>query len=245
MAGCISELDGPQANLQGSFSLGLFADSLAVEVETRAGRDLTAAERTAFTVTLEQDDETIWNDLRFSDITLADRTQPVGTGYVVSAHSCTVTEAETANGGWGQRRYWGQSAAFSIAKDQNTEVSVECHMANAGLCVVFDDSFTSYFTQGYSVTTDDSRILRFDETTTGRVAYYNVPVAATHTVHLLINAAAGWDGTLHMERDLTLQAGRIYRLYIRKGIPETGTLGVSVTYDDSFDEGTTEEMELN
>lgn len=242
LTGCVTEMDNLQPiNSRGSFTLGLYTDSLAVEVETRASRNLTEAEQRVFTVSLVQNGETIWSNIPFADITQADCTQPVGTGYVVSAESCSVAEAESANNGWGQRRYWGKSSSFNIKTNENTNVSVDCRMANAGLCVQFDETFTSYFTQGYSVTTDDSRTLRFDNTTTGRMGYYNVPEDATHTVHLLINASAGWDGTLHIERDLVLQSGRTYRLNIRKGMPEIGTMGVIITTED-FVEGESEEV---
>lgn len=247
LAGCVTEFDDlglgnlQPDNSRGSFTLGLSTDSLAVVVETRAGRDLTDEEQKMFSVSLTQKGEPIWSNLTYADITLADRTQPVGDDYVVSAENCTASEAETANDGWGQRRYWGQSATFSIKKDQDTPVSVDCHMANAGLCVRFDESFSSYFTHGYSVTTDDSRTLRFDATTTDRMAYYNVPEGTTRSIHLLINASAGWDGTLHIERDIILRPCRTYRLNVRKGMPATGTMDVIITTED-FTEGESEEV---
>ena len=235
LTACTSEENSLPANLRGSFTLGLSTDSLAVEVTTRAGRDLTDVEQQIFAVSLRQNGETIWENIPFADITLADRTQPVGTSYVVSAESCTSAEAESANDGWGKRRYWGQSETFDIKKDANTNVSVDCHMANAGVSVEFDESFTSYFTMGYSVTTDDSRTLRFDNTTTGRVAYYNIPEGNTRVVHVLVNASAGWDGTLHIERELVLRKGGVTRLYVRKGEFNEGQVDLGITVDSSFD----------
>ncbi len=246
-AGCLSELDGPLDKQRGSFSLGLSADSMTVEVETRAGRELTDAEKASFTVSLLQADEMVWADIPYADVSLADRTQPVGNSYVVTAQSCTSEEAESQNEGWGQRRYFGQSASFAIVKNEDTPVTVACSMANAGLMVDFDESFTSFFTMGYSVTLVDERGLEFNSTTTGRVAYYNVSADGTHSVRLLVNASAGWDGMLKtIDRTLTLQQGRVYRLHIRKGESEPlGTMGISITYDSAFDEGTTEDIELD
>lgn len=232
---CTAEENGLPTNMRGSFTLGLSTDSLAVEVTTRAGRDLTDAEGHIFTVSLTQNGETIWENIPFADITEADCIQPVGDGYVVSAESCTYAEAESANDGWGQSRYYGQSVSFDIKSGENTEVTVDCHMANAGICVEFDESFTSYFTMGYSVTTDDSRTLRFDGTTSGRVAYYNISEGNTRVVHLLVNASAGWDGTLHIERDLVLTRGRVTRLHVRKGEPNEGQVDLGITFDDEFD----------
>lgn len=245
-AGCISELDGPQGNLRGSFSVSLSADSLGVEVETRTAHPLTEAQQATFRLTLTDREGTVWENKLYTDVTLEDRTQPVADGYVLTAQNCTAQEAESLNDGWGQRRFYGQSTTFSIAKNTDTPVSVECSMANAGLTVDFDESFTSFFTVGYSVTVVDERNLKFDATTTNRVAYYNVEADGTRDVRLLINASAGWDGMLKtIDRTLTMQQGRVYRLHIRKGAPETGTMGILITYDDAFDVGTTEEIELN
>lgn len=241
LTGCVTEMDDLRPNSsRGSFTLGLSTDSLAVEVETRASRDLTEAEQTMFAVSLVQNGEPVWSNIPFANITETDCTQPTGNGYVVSAENCTASEAETANDGWGQRRYWGQSATFSIRKDENTVVSVDCHMVNAGLSVQFDESFTSYFTLGYSVTTDDRRALRFDDNS-GQIAYYNINEGTTHNLHLLINASAGWDGTLHIERNIDLQPGRVYRLHIRKGMSETGNVDVIIT-TENFVEGKSEEV---
>lgn len=249
LASCVSELDGPQTNQQGTFSLGLSADSLSTEIVTRASENIDD-----YSVMLSEKGENIWA-LRYADIGDDDRIQPVGEGYVVEAENCTSAEAESLNEGWGRRRFYGRSETFAITKGQNTQVSVHCQMANAGLCVVFDESFSSYFTSGFAVTTDDLRALRFDadnqaqfdtngQMTAGRVAYYNVNDEGQHTVQLIISGSAGWDGTLRLTRTLVLQQGRTYRLIVRKGEPQDGTLGVSISYDETFDDGTTEEVIL-
>lgn len=245
LVSCVSEFDLPKAaDEQGMFALSLTASGLKTEVETRADEDswqkLTPNEAASYLITLTKDSKTLWGPKVFSSITQTDCTQPVGQNYVVSAENCTPTEAESANGGWGQRRYYGKSS-FSITKDETTDVRINCHIANAGLCVQFDESFTSYFTLGYSVTTDDGRALRFDETTTDNVAYYNVPEGSTRSVRLLVNASAGWDGILHLEHDLVMQPGRTYCLHVRKGAVETGTMGVIITTED-FVEGESEEV---
>lgn len=247
LVSCVSELDLPQnTEGQGMFALSLSASGLKTEVETRADEDswqeLTSTEAASYLITLIKDSKTLWGPKVFSSINQTDCTQPVGQGYVVSAENCTTAEAESANNGWGQRRYYGKSSSFSITKDETTDVRINCHIANAGLSVQFDESFTTYFTLGYSVTTDDSRGLRFDENTTDNdVAYYNIPEESTRTVHLLVNASAGWDGILHLEHDLVMQPGRIYRLQVRKGTVETGTMGVTITTED-FVEGESEEV---
>lgn len=244
---CVSEFDLPKAaDGQGMFALSLAAAGQGSNVQTRADEDswqkLEPDEAASYRITLIQNNETIWGPKLFSSVSETDCTQPVGQNYVVSAENCTTEEAESANDGWGQRRYCGESSIFSITKDNTTDVRINCHIANAGLCVQFDESFTSFFTLGYSVTTDDSRGLRFDDKTPAdRVAYYNIPEGSTRTVHLLVNASAGWDGILHLEHDLVMQPGRTYCLQVRKGAVETGTMGVTITTED-FVEGESEEV---
>ena len=243
-ATCISEYDGPWATVQGTFSLELAADGLELEVETRAPRNLTDAEAAAYLVSLTQDESIVWQQKAFSTITQADRTQPLGGGYIVSAENVTANDAESANDGWGCLRYAGQSETFSIVSGQITHVTVPCRMANAGLNVIFDKSFTDYFTD-YAVTTDDLRALKFN--TNGYTAYYNTGSTGSHPLNIIISASAGWDGTVRLNRTLTLQAGKIIRLYVKLNStePTEGNISLSVTYDDGFDEGTNAEIILN
>ena len=240
---CSSDEASPSIE-RGCFSLALAAEGLADEVETRATHELSAEEAADYTVTLTDVDGTVWTR-RYSDITLADRTQPLGNGYLLRAEDCTAEEAETLNDGWGCKRIAGTSDAFSIVKDQTTPVTINCGMANAGLCVIFDKSFTDYFSE-YAVTTDDTRGLKFNATNgaefdvqnhliRGTIAYYNVDANGTYIVSVIISASAGWDGTVHLTRSLTLQRGKVSRLYVCKGETQEGTMNVNITYDDTFD----------
>lgn len=247
---CVHEQDMPVAPLQGTFSLGLSTD-LAVEVETRAAVQLTSDEAADYLVTLWDNGMAVWTQKRFADVTPADCTQPLNGEYTVTAENLTEADAERTNAGWGSRRYAGTSEAFTLVANQTTHVAVPCSMTNAGLTVVFEKSFTDFFTD-YAVTTDDRRALKFsseDAPSDGvyPTAFYNIPDGgASLSLDVIITAAAGWDGTTRLTRTLTLQPGRIIRLHIYKGIPEpvTGTMGVFITYDETFDEGTTEEVEL-
>jgi 8-oxo-dGTP diphosphatase len=92
-----------------------------------------------------------------------------GYGYVVEAESCLEPEAESANNGWGQRRYTGQSASFAIKPGETTKVGVGCTVANAGVEVVFDETMAHHFTTSYSVTiTEGERTIVFDKLTGGK-----------------------------------------------------------------------------
>lgn len=254
--GCLSEMDIPAGTQRGSFAIALTADSLMVEVETRAPRDLTDSEAASFLVTLSRNDEPVWERKTFSSITQEDRKQSIGEGYVVSAENVTADEAESSNSGWGCRRYAGASETFSIVSGQITYVTVPCAMANAGLCVTFDHSFTSYFSD-YAVTTDDARNLKFNGSnaaqfdaenhlTAGTIAYYNTDANRQHTVDIIISASAGWEGTANLTRTLTLRAGKITRLNVKLNStePTEGNIMLSITYED-FEEIAGEEIVLD
>jgi hypothetical protein len=115
-------------------------------------------------------------------------------------------------------------------------------MQNAGLGVVFDESFTSFFSE-YAVTTDDSRALKFNVTNDGIIAYYNTDETGVRTVDVIISASAGWDGTVRLQRTLTLEKGKTMRLRVRKGAPQEGNIGLSINTSD-FDEQGDEEVVL-
>lgn len=243
LTACIGDFDTPKVAQQGYFAIELETDSLVEEVETRAARELTYEEAKKYLVTLTQGEEVVWTHKKFEEITQADRTQPLGENYVVMAEDITEEEAESANDGWGCQRYAGLSETFSVVSKQTTFVTVPCRMANAGLSVVFDESFTSYFSD-YAVTTDDLRALKFN--TNGRIAYYNTDANGRHNLDIAISASAGWDGTVRLRRSLTLQRGKIIRLKVKLNSPEPteGNITLSISYDDEFTEGTNTEIFL-
>ncbi len=251
LTACVSDAVQPVAG-HGSFTLGLASEGLTAEVVTRTPRELSPSEAADYTIILTEGDETVWT-MRYADITLADRTQPLGSGYRVTAENCTTTEAEAANNGWGRRRNAGTSDPFAIVSGATTPVQVGCSMANAGLCVIFDKSFTDYFPE-YAVTTDDLRNLKFNadnaaefdanrQLTRGTIAYYNTGDEGTHVVSVIISASAGWDGMVHLTRSLTLQRGKITRLRVRLtgSEPLEGNIDLAISTED-FTEGGSEEV---
>ena len=250
LASCANEVEWPQAESgdgEGSFSLSLSAGGLNAEVETRADGDswrtLTAGEAAAYQVTLSQGGSKRWGPKAFSDITERDRTQPARIGYVVSAESCSAEQAESANGGWGQPHYRGQSEPFEVKNGENTPVEVKCRMQNAGFCVVFDQSFTERFPTTYAVTTDDARSLQFnagnaavfsdDTLTDGQIAYYNMDADGQRTVSLIVTGADEWD-RVRIEKVIRMEPGKLYRLFVRVG-DEGGQVNLDITFDDEFD----------
>lgn len=163
-----------------------------------------------------------------------------GYGYIVKAESCLEPEAESANNGWGQRRYTGQSASFAIKPGETTKVGVGCTVANAGVEVVFDETMAHHFTTSYRVTiTDGERTIVFDELTGGKresdvitpgsVAYYNVDENDTRTLTYTIEAY-GEGKRLVKTDNMTLRKSKISRLTL---VFVPGTLGLDVTIDQT------------
>ena len=163
-----------------------------------------------------------------------------GLGYVVEAESCLEPEAESANNGWGQRRYTGQSASFAIKPGETTKVGVGCTVANAGVEVVFDETMAHHFTTSYSVTiTEGERTIVFDELTGGKreagvitpgsVAYYNIDESNTRTLTYTIEAY-GEGKRLVKTVSMAVTKAKISRLTLTF-VP--GTLGLDVTIDQT------------
>ena len=246
LASCVSEVDWPRDKVtsgEGSFSLSLSTGELNAEVETRSDgektyRTLTATEAAGYKVTLSHEGETLWGPKALREVSDRDRTQPQGSGYVVSAENCTAAEAQTD---WGQPRYKGESE-FEVNDGETTQVEVKCNMLNAGFCVVFDKSFTDRFPTTYAVTTNDERNLRFDAGNAaqfqdntlqgGAIAYYNMDDDGKHTVALIVTGSDEWD-RVRLVKDIVLESGKLYRLLVRVG-EENGKIGLSITYDSDF-----------
>lgn len=163
-----------------------------------------------------------------------------GYGYVVEAESCLEPEAESANDGWGQRRYAGRSSSFAIKPGETTKVGVGCTVANAGVEVVFDETMAHHFTTSYRVTiTEGERTIVFDELTGGKreggvitpgsVAYYNVDESGTRTLTYTIEAY-GEGKQLVKTDNMTVRKSKISRLTL---IFIPGTFGLDVTIDQA------------
>ena len=160
---------------------------------------------------------------------LGSLTFPAGYGYSLFVESITEQDALTLNEGWGAKRYTGKSKSFGIQAGQTTKVAVGCSVANAAVAVNIDSS-----AQGCVVTlkTSDGRTLT---TTESRVAYVNVTIEEKPDVTITIEK----DGEVVKETTLeNLDASQVKDINIKENTE--GTLGLQVTYDDSFETVQTE-----
>lgn len=205
--------------------------SIAVTLEgsqTRATTSvITKEEADLFLVTLYKGEDLIAQQKMLGH--LGSLTFPAGYGYSLFVESITEQDALTLNEGWGAKRYTGQSKSFGIQAGQTTKVAVGCSVANAAVAVNIDSS-----AQGCVVTlkTSDGRTLT---TTESRVAYVNVTIEEKPDVTITIEK----DGEVVKETTLeNLEASQVKDINIKENTE--GTLGLQVTYDDSFETVQTE-----
>ena len=196
--------------------------------QTRATTSvITKEEADLFLVTLYKGEDLIAQQTMLGH--LGSLTFPAGYGYSLFVESITEQDAQTLNDGWGAKRYTGQSKSFGIHAGQTTKVAVGCSVANAAVAVNIDSS-----AQGCVVTlkTSDGRTLT---TTESRVAYVNVTIEEKPDVTITIEK----DGEVVKETTLeNLEASQVKDINIKENTE--GTLGLQVTYDDSFETVQTE-----
>ena len=166
-----------------------------------------------------------------------------GYGYTIKAENCLELEAESANAGWGQRRFAGLSSSFAIKPGETTRVGVGCTVANAGVEVVFDETMLHHFTTSYRVTiTEGERVIVFDEVTGGKringvvapgnTAYYNVDDSGSRTLTYTIEAY-GVGKRLVKTATLPLTKAKVSRLTLIF-IPGTLDLDITINQSDIF-----------
>ena len=205
--------------------------SIAVTLEGSQTRSTTSVitkeEADLFLVTLYKGEDLIAQQTMLGH--LGSLTFPAGYGYSLFVESITEQDALTLNDEWGAKRYTGQSKSFGIHAGQTTKVAVGCSVANAAVAVNIDSS-----AQGCVVTlkTSDGRTLT---TTESRVAYVNVTIEEKPDVTITIEK----DGEVVKETTLeNLEASQVKDINIKENTE--GTLGLQVTYDDSFETVQTE-----
>ena len=146
---CISE-DFPELNNSnqsqsteygfGTIRLGVDADNSVV---VRDISDVTGAELGAYNITVKQG-ENIKKSGSYSELFGSANTMTLatGTGYTITAESCT-KEAAAPDGEAGKARYVGTSDAFTVNANANTSVDVTCKIANAQVSIIWSDAFNN------------------------------------------------------------------------------------------------------
>lgn len=216
LTGCMNEdFSVAEKNGKGTYALSLVREDVQDIVISRAGEQVADGSYNVNDFKVKLSDKngiSIFQGKVYSELSAADRTLPVGTGYKIMVESCSLEEALTANDGWGQMRFTGETT-FDIKNNETTPLEVNCTLQNAGLMVVFDDSFTSKFPV-YAATTQDTRALVFKGTTTGKVACYNVEEENNSISLKLTGSAGGWSDRIDIVKEVSIVKGKIMRLTV-------------------------------
>lgn len=202
-------------------------DTTEVEITTKASHSFNVDE---FKVSLSRGNELIFSNKKYGDIAGSVITCSASSDYMLTAESCTETEAESANQGWGQARAAGKEE-FAVAANESKTIPVNCGVANSSVSVEFSDYITSMYTNYYielHATDATSRTFTFDENNyTFKTAYFNVGKSGrvlAYTVNLP-NLEKPYPGTL------TLEPSKSYTLSVNvegEGSTATATLGIKV-----------------
>ncbi len=238
MTACSNNTDNdPQPVEYGTISLGIGNDE-SVTVSPRAAA--TDDELADYTIKILQNSEqknTFVYKNRPNPITVA-----AGAGYVVAAESCDEYAAESANENWGQARYAGASSSFEVKANQDNVATLTCSMANMQVSVTWDSSIanTDKFTD-YSLTmqksTNASRTLTFNSSTTDKSAFFNVEASATLTG--TISYTFNGQPKSASITSIALVAKKHAKLTVKAS--DTGALTLVITIDKSVTEKPLEE----
>jgi len=202
-------------------------DTTEVEITTKASLNFNVDE---FSVSLSRGNEPIFSNKKYGDIAGTTINCSASPDYVLTAESCTETEAESTNQGWGQARVSGKET-FAVAANESKTVTVNCGVANSSVSVDFSDYITSMYTS-YSVelhaTDAASRTFTFDKSNyTFKTAYFNVSESKRELAYTITlpSFKEPYTGTL------TLEPSKSYTLSVKvegEGSTATATLGIAV-----------------
>ena len=223
---CTSEDEPALSNETGEIRFSV-VDTTAVEITTKASLKFDVDE---FNVSLSRGDNPIFTARKYGDIAGTSITCSAGSGYLLTAESCTEAEAESANNGWGKARVYGEET-FDIVANETKNVTVSCGLANSSVEVEFSDYITSTY-ETYSIeiyaTDAPDRTLTFNERNHGfKTAYFNVGESG-RTLAYTVNLPTPYKPH---EGTCTLAPSKNYKLSVTvtgEGTDTTVTLGITV-----------------
>ena len=163
-----------------------------------------------------------------------DKILPVAEDFLIQVTNCMEEEAISANDGWGCIRFLA-SETFDIVAGSITPLELECTMANAGLMVLFDESFTNKFPV-HAATTQDTRSLVFRSDNPSKVAYYNLSQSqGTVPLRLTGGSAGKWEDRIDKTENITITKGKITKLHVSFS-ENGGDLNIDIKPDTGMEE---------
>lgn len=211
VSACSSDITDPEIQQgNGSFVLSILTEDVETEDITRA---YASADVNTFKVSLsDKNGLSLFSNKPYSEISDGDRTLPTAVGYQISVESCSLEESTTLNEKWGEPRFVG-AATFDIQSNEVTPLAVECTMSNAGLMLIFDQSFVTKFPT-HAATTQDARALVFKSNSPGDIAYYPLDTETGSVTLRLTGSAGGWSDRVDMTQNVSITKGKISRLTV-------------------------------
>ena len=227
LASCTNEQEEPSVEAYGTVRFAIGSE------ESRALN--TSYDKDAFQVSVKQGNTTVIKPQAYSALQNGVLIK-VGSGYQAYAESCSESEAENANGGWGCIRYYGASEQFSVAKNEDVTANIPCEMVNAAVSIQVDEQVASNF-PAYQLTLtasdDNDRNLTFTNASESNTAYFNVSESRTIKYVLTV----GENKTI--SQSFTIQPKHSYTLDIHMQTATEITVSIGVTVDNNIDEDTT------
>lgn len=224
LAAC-SNSDEPQVEQYGTISLGMSTD---ISVSTRATTP-SPDELANYQITINQTGEsTAIKEGKYSALFNTGNTLPLktGNGYTLTAANCTDTEAESANDNQGQMQLKGTSDPFNVTANQNTDVSVNCTVANTNLTVSWDATITGQT----SVFTDLKAVIHENSNETRQFTFTNNSSTDPHPWFNI-------DSDPQLVGTITYKFNGTEKSYNFSGITLTAAKHVKLTISASADNG--------
>lgn len=240
---CISE-DFPELNNSnqsqsteeygfGTIRLGVDADNSVVVRDISA---VAGAELGGYNITVKKGNE-IKKSGSYSALfgNANTMTLATGTGYTITAESCT-KEAAAPFGNVGQARYVGTSDAFNVIANQNTSVDVTCKIANAQVSIIWSDAFNnenSPFSDCmviFNASDDEDRQFTSTPDNSNLEPYFNVGEGT----QLVGTISYSFNGTVKTADLNPIPLRAAYHVNLTIGIDESnGQITVTVKKDDT------------
>lgn len=191
-----------------------------IEVSTRTVTDLTETDAKDYNIQVLQNGNVKLESTNFLTFKNTTFIFPIGSGYTVTAESCTEEVGQSANDGVGQIRYFGTSAPFEVKTNEISNVKVTCTMANAKVSIAYDEVFAQVF-NGYTVEVsteaEPSRIITFDSNgkcnSTYDAAFFNID---SKNPNLKCTVSGTYKGNVRTAtQTIQLEAAKWYKLNIK------------------------------
>lgn len=227
---CTSEEETVLTEEQGEIWLSV-VDTSKIEIVTRA---------------LSGFDVKDFSSRKYGDIAGAPITCSAGSGYLLTAESCTESEAERTNSGWGQARL-AKDTSFTVKPVEPTEVTLKCVLANSSVNVEFSDfikkNLSDYAITLYAVDVS-SRSFTFNKNNYSyKTAYFNVG-AVGRALQYTINLTLPGEKEPHTYSNvLTLEPSHSYHLTVKLDDESKSKISIGIMVDGTLvDEKTSTEI---